>query len=183
VPFTPYHIGPNGVIAFLFRRWLDVPVLILANVVIDLEVLWSMHFAHPGQWPHRIFHLHTLLIGGLAGAVFGVLCWRIVPIRRLLAWGMSLLKIPYRPRPWSMTLSGLLGAWLHVLVDAIYHFDVQLLWPSDFSLYMWFWHHKLFGKHPAHYVKPAGLVLAGLLLILWAYSVFSNYRIHKKRTA
>ena len=29
-----------------------------------------------------------------------------------------------------MILAGVLGVWLHAAVDAIYHYDVQLFWPS-----------------------------------------------------
>ena len=39
MPFTPYHFGPSGFAGLLFRRWVNVPVFIAANVLIDIEVL------------------------------------------------------------------------------------------------------------------------------------------------
>jgi membrane-bound metal-dependent hydrolase YbcI (DUF457 family) len=42
---------------------------------------------------------------------------------------LSLFGLPYRARLISMMLAGLLGAWLHVLTDALYHLDVQPFWP------------------------------------------------------
>lgn len=29
-----------------------------------------------------------------------------------------------------MAVSGILGVWFHVVIDAIYHWDVQMFWPS-----------------------------------------------------
>jgi len=29
-----------------------------------------------------------------------------------------------------MLISGILGVWLHVLIDGIYHWDIQVFWPS-----------------------------------------------------
>ena len=39
MPFTPYHFGPSGFIGLLFRKWLDVPVIVATNVLIDIEVI------------------------------------------------------------------------------------------------------------------------------------------------
>ena len=42
MPVTPYHFGPNGLVGLLFKRWIDLPVVVLANVVIDMEVLFAL---------------------------------------------------------------------------------------------------------------------------------------------
>ncbi|RQW04309.1 hypothetical protein EH223_07695 [candidate division KSB1 bacterium] len=137
MPFTPYHFGPSGFVGLLFRRWIDVPVFVAANVLIDLEVLADSRLA-PG-WPvHQLWHFHTLLIGGLAGAVFGALIYYIKPLR----WGseksMALIGLPGRATLLSMVLAGLLGAWLHVLIDSVYHYDVQIFWPhQDNTVFRW----------------------------------------------
>jgi len=41
-----------------------------------------------------------------------------------------LVRIPYRTSLLKMLISGILGVWLHVLIDGIYHFDVRILWPN-----------------------------------------------------
>jgi hypothetical protein len=145
MPFTPYHFGPNGFVALLFRKWMDVPVFIAANVLIDIEVIadsgipWYFKSAQPEWWftglapgwpVHQLWHFHTLLIGGLAGAVFGALIYFFKPLRRLCERFMALVGLPGRATVWSMTLAGLLGACLHVLIDSFYHYDVQILWPQ-----------------------------------------------------
>ena len=81
MPITPYHFGLNGFAGLLLRKWVDVPMALLANVLIDIEVIADNHFA-PG-WPvHQLWHFHTLLIGGLAGAVMGSLFYFVKPLRR-----------------------------------------------------------------------------------------------------
>ncbi|MCE5187246.1 MAG: hypothetical protein LLF76_14080 [Planctomycetaceae bacterium] len=132
MPFTPYHFGPSGFVGLLLRRWVDVPVFAAANVLIDIEVLADARF-EPG-WPvHQLWHFHTLLIGGLAGAVFGLAIYYLKPLRFLCEKSMSLLGLPGRASWHSMMLAGLLGAWLHVLIDSFYHYDVQLFWPYPFN--------------------------------------------------
>ena len=125
MPYTPYHFGPSGYLALLLRRWIDLPVFVLVNVVIDMEVLFSK-----GRPPHQYWHFHTLLGGAIVGAVFGLIVYGAKPIRRFFEWGMRLVRIRYKANRWKMAVSGVLGAWLHVLLDAIYHYDVQLFWPS-----------------------------------------------------
>ena len=81
MPYTPYHFGPNGLVGLLFRRWLDLPMLLLVNVIIDVEVLADNYF-QPG-WPsHQFWHFHTLLIGGLVGAALGLIIYFINNVPR-----------------------------------------------------------------------------------------------------
>lgn len=103
-----------------------------ANVLIDIEVLADAQF-QPG-WPvHQLWHFHTLLVGGAAGAVFGLLVYYLKPLRWMSAKIMGLIGLPGKATWLSMMLAGLLGAWLHVLIDSFYHYDVQLLWPHPFN--------------------------------------------------
>jgi membrane-bound metal-dependent hydrolase YbcI (DUF457 family) len=117
--FTLYHFGPSGFLGLAFRKWIDLPVFLLANVVVDVEVL----FFH--RLPvHR--YVHTFLIGAVAGAVWGILAY---PLRSLFRAIMEGFRIPYRTGRIKMVISGILGVWLHVLIDSIYHFDVRPFWP------------------------------------------------------
>lgn len=40
------------------------------------------------------------------------------------------MELPYKSGVIKMILSGILGCWLHIIVDAIYHRDVSMFWPS-----------------------------------------------------
>lgn len=173
MPFTAYHFGPSGFIGLALRKIIDVPVFLLANVVVDLEVLYNIMFAHTRR-PHQVWHFHTLLGGAIAGAVFGTACYWIRPVRWLFEWGMRLVRIRYKPKLSRMIIAGILGAWLHVAIDAIYHFDVQLFWPSkarNLAHPLW----RLFSKNrQENYQQVQFWCLMCLIgvVILYAHAVF-----------
>jgi membrane-bound metal-dependent hydrolase YbcI (DUF457 family) len=123
MPFTPYHFGPSGFIGLVFGKWIDLPVFVLANVIVDIEVLVVMLFGL--GWPHHRY-CHTLLGGALIGALWGLGAY---PLRRLFKSIMQVLYIPYKTSLRKMVISGILGVWLHVLIDGLYHFDVKMFWP------------------------------------------------------
>ncbi|MFA5240157.1 MAG: hypothetical protein WC476_10715 [Phycisphaerae bacterium] len=124
MPFTPYHFGPSGFLGLVFRKWLDVPVFVLANVIVDIEVL-VVRLLGLGFPVHR--YAHTLLIGAAVGVVWGIAAY---PLRHIFEKIMRRLLIPYRTGFWKMVVSGVLGIWLHVIIDALYHWDVRIFWPS-----------------------------------------------------
>lgn len=130
MPFTPYHFGPSGFIGLVFRKWIDVPVFVLANVAVDIEVLVIVFF-RLGYPLHR--YCHTLLIGLVVGILWGLLAY---PLRHLFKRLMHLLRIPYQTSLLKMLISGILGVWLHVLIDGAYHYDVHIFWPSR-SISFW----------------------------------------------
>jgi len=124
MPITPYHFGPSGLIGLGFRKYIDVPVFVLANVIVDIEVV-IVNLLGLG-WPvHR--YVHTLLIGVVAGAIWGLAAYTL---RNLFKKIMHILRIAYDTSFWKMVISGVLGVWLHVVIDAAYHRDVQIFWPS-----------------------------------------------------
>ncbi len=125
MPITPYHFGPSGFIGLLLRRWLDLPVFVLANVVVDIEVAAIVLF-RLGYPAHR--YAHTLLGGAVVGILWGVLAWSLRP---LLGRLMRTVHLPYQTSLPKMILSGVLGVWLHVIIDATYHPNVRLAWPMD----------------------------------------------------
>lgn len=138
MPVTPYHFGPNAFVGLLFRRWVDPAVIVLANIIVDVEVL-AVNFAGE-TWPnyHRYWHLHTFLIGGILGGVFGATIYAIRPLRLLLERAMKTARLDYKPNLYKMVIAGILGVWLHVLFDSVYHADVQPFWPSRaIPLYRW----------------------------------------------
>ena len=118
MPFTPYHFGPSGFVGLLFKRWLDLPVFVLANVVVDLEVL-VVCLLDLGPPAHR--YAHTLLGGAVLGVLWGLAAY---PLRHWFRRVMHLLRLPYRTSLLKLVISGVLGVWLHVLIDGAYHPDV-----------------------------------------------------------
>ncbi len=130
MPVTPYHFGPNAFIGLLFRRWVDPAVIVLANIIVDVEVV-VVTLVGAG-WPnyHRYWHFHTFLVGGIVGGLFGAAIYIIRPLRRRLEQAMKTARLDYTPRLYKMVIAGILGVWLHVLFDSVYHADVQPFWPN-----------------------------------------------------
>lgn len=168
MPFTPYHFGPSGFIGLVFRKWIDFPVFVLANVIVDIEVLVVMLFNL--GWPrHR--YCHTFLIGAAVGALWGLAAW---PLRNLFKKLMKLLQIPYKTSLPKMVISGILGLWLHILIDGAYHFDVKILWPNiSISLWRIIYRHMGQGK-----IETICLIFfpAGLVAYIFAVRSFSKNR-------
>ncbi len=124
MPFTPYHFGPSGFIGLVFRKWIDLPVFVLVNIIVDVEVLIIQKYQL--GWPiHR--YAHTFLIGAAVGAVWGIAAYPFRPVFRKL---MKLLRLQYESGLRKMVVSGVLGVWLHVLIDGFYHHDIRIFWPN-----------------------------------------------------
>jgi len=164
MPFTPYHFGPNGFVGLVFKKWLDLPVLILVNVIIDFEVLFNT-----GRFPHRVWHFHTLLVGGIVGAIFGL---ALFPLRNILGKIMNFLRLAYKPTALKMAVSGLLGAWFHVTIDSIYHRDVQMFWPNRHYRPLW----NLLSQPQVRYI-----CLAFALAAIALYAVLLALKLKKTR--
>ncbi|MBA7687274.1 hypothetical protein ES703_95735 [subsurface metagenome] len=173
MPFTPYHFGPSGFIGLVFRKWIDVPVFVLANVIVDIEVLVVMLFTL--GWPkHR--YCHTFLIGAAVGAIWGLAAW---PLRNLFKKLMKLFRISYKTSLSKMVISGILGLWLHILIDGAYHFDIKILWPN-ISISLWRMIHRHLGQGK---IQTICLIFfpAGLVAYIFAVRSFSkNRRIQNK---
>ena len=162
MPFTPYHFGPSGFIGLAFRKWIDIPVFVLANVIVDLEVL-VIRLLSAG-WPiHR--YIHTLLIGAAAGIIWAMAAW---PMRNVFKKIMQILRIPYEPTLWKMLVSGILGVWLHVSIDSIYHWHVRLFWPSKVK--------PLYELVTKQQVQTICLVLLIPALILYILTVIQSWK-------
>ncbi len=71
-------------------------------------------------------YVHTFLIGGVIGALFAVTFY---PLRGLIGAGMKALRLPYAPTLKKMVLSGILGAWMHILFDAPLYLDIKPFYP------------------------------------------------------
>jgi len=123
MPFTPFHFGPSGLIGLVFGKWVDLPVFVLANVVIDLEPLMVLVFGL--DYPmHGL--CHTFLLGGALGLAWGALAY---PARGLFKSLMELFGLPYQTTLSKMLIGGLLGVWFHILLDSFCWSDVRPFWP------------------------------------------------------
>lgn len=123
-PYTPYHIGPSCLLGLLLRRWVDIPVFVLSNFVIDLFVL----VARLSQTKSFVLeHAHTLLIGTAVGILWGIAAYFF---RGIFRWIMLRIRLPYQTNLRKMILAGITGIWVHIFIDSLYQSDIKLFWPS-----------------------------------------------------
>jgi len=173
MPFTPYHFGPNGFVGLIFRKWLDLPILLLANVVIDIEVLFAS-----GRMPHRYWHFHTSLIGGLIGVFLGLAVYFIKPICRVFALIMRFFSLEYQANLWKMVFSGLIGAWMHVGIDSLYHYDLEPFWPRRFNpIWRWAVNGPIRIEHGD--VKFFCIVFWVLAIVVYLFIVLKNRKLKR----
>ncbi len=155
MPFTPFHFGPHACVALPLQRYVDVPIFIGANVAIDIEPLLVMiyRFDYPLHG-----YCHTLLFGSVVGLLLGFV---VFPFCKLIEKAMSLLRLPYSTSLLKMTVSGMLGAWMHILFDMPLYRDIIPFYPLSAN--------PLYGVLSAKVIYGicALLFLAGLVLYLY----------------
>lgn len=125
MPITPLHFGPSAFVSLPLSRYLDVPIFILASVMIDLEPLMVMVFDL--NYPLHGF-IHSYLIGGLIGLLWGLIGFYSFGI---LNWGMRVVKLSYSKNFKRALISGLLGAWFHIFLDSFLYLDIKPFFPLD----------------------------------------------------
>jgi len=157
MPFTPYHFGPAGFLGLVFKKRIDIPAFVLANVAVDIEPLALMIFRVSGNH-HRFFH--TLIGATLAGIALAI---ALFPPRKIIAELMNLLHLPYETTFLKITIWAVLGGWFHVFIDSICHWDVRPFWPSRIRPLYW-----LVNYDQLKYIC-LGFWLAAIILLLCAY--------------
>jgi len=172
MPFTPYHFGPSGFIGLTLRKWIDIPVFVLASVIVDVEVLVIMLFNLGGP-RHR--YCHTFLIGAAVGGLWGVAAY---PLRHLFKKIMQLLRIPYKSDLRKMVVSGVLGVWLHVLIDGAYHFDMEMFWPNR-TISLWQLYHRHISAERIETICVAFFIAAVIPYAIAAASYIKQNRAKK----
>ena len=123
MPFTPFHLGPGFLMGLLLFRYLDLPTVLVASVILDVEPALVL-FRSMDAPLHGVFHSF------LGGALAAVLLIAVMhPLRPHLAPLFSLLRMEQRPSLRTITLASVAGIYLHLLLDAVMHHDLQPFYP------------------------------------------------------
>lgn len=168
MPFTPFHFGPHACVSLPLYRYVDIPIFIGANVAVDVEPLLVLSYNL--NYPLHGYG-HTLLIGGLVGLVFTTAAY---PLRSYIGRLMAFLRLPYTPTYLKMALSAIVGAWLHILFDAILYLDIQPLYPLQSN--------PLYGVLSQNSVYLICSVCFVPAFMLYVYIAFIAKRITRRQT-
>jgi hypothetical protein len=176
MPHPILHVGVNSFFGLSLRRWVDPFVIVAVNVIIDLEVLFATGF--PDY--HRHWYFHTFLVGGIVGALFGLCCWFF---KRPISWSMKRLRIPYKPSLWKMCVAGTLGAWLHVLMDGLWHWDALPLRPFTDKITLWRLIRRTFTDNQVdRWVIIISVTLSIAAIVLYIFTVMRFNKSKKCKT-
>ena len=112
IPFTPYHLGPSGLFGILFLKWVDLPTLLIASVIIDIEPIMVIVFNLPYPF-HGFFHsfFGAFLVTLLLIFVMKYLREYFSPI-------LVVFKLKQDITLRSISIGAFLGTFSHVLLDA-----------------------------------------------------------------
>jgi hypothetical protein len=126
MPFTPYHLGPNGLIGSVFFRWINLPAILLVNAVVDMESLIVIVFNIRKYPEHGFFH-------SFAGAAVAALLFSLVysAIKKPVNELMGAIGLRQNPTMLSIVLGCVLGAWMHVFLDSCLYKDIMPFFPLD----------------------------------------------------
>lgn len=123
MPFTPLHMGPGIAIKAVLQGSFSLMVFGWTQIVMDLQPLFVMI---TGEGPlHGFSHSY---VGGSLLAVFSALTGKTLSEIGLYVLGLDRQR-QIEIRWWVAFLSAFLGAWTHVLLDSVMHFDVQPFAP------------------------------------------------------
>jgi len=158
MPFTPFHFGPHTCVALPLQRYIDVPIFVGANVAIDIEPLLVMMYGF--DYPLHGY-CHTFLFGSLVGLLLGLIAF---PFRKPIGKAMSLLRLPYSTTLLRMAVSGVLGAWMHILFDMPPYQDIKPFYPLSAN--------PLYGIVSTKAVYGTCALLFLPALVIYLYMVF-----------
>lgn len=127
MPITPFHFGPSATLALSLKKYLGLPIFILANVVIDFEPLMVMIF-HPNYPLHGFFH--TFIGAIIIGSLWGIAAYFA---KNFTAKMMKIFMLDYQINLKLAITSGILGFVFHIILDSIMHPDIKPFYPSSYN--------------------------------------------------
>ena len=130
MPFTPFHLGPALFFGFLLLNYLDFPTFVLANVILDIEPLLVLTF-------NLNFRAHGFFHSFLGGTLVAFLLVAVMSkVREHFSSLLSFFKIDRKTSFLRILIASLSGVYLHILLDARMHQDIQPFYPLDINPFL-----------------------------------------------
>jgi len=152
MPLTPFHLGPALLLGLVLWRQVNLPMLLLASVIVDIEPLAVLIFNL--NYPlHGFFHS---FLGGATVAL--MLSIGALGFRGEIARVSGALNLPQNHGPASFFLASILGLFTHTVLDSSLYPGLRPFYPL--------------GPNPfftGNFTLVYGLCVASFLLALPAY--------------
>jgi len=124
MPITPLHLGPSSWLGLLLSRFLDIPTLLVASVVVDIEPFCVLFLGAPGPL-HGFWH--SFLGGSIAALATALLMYRLKgPVQSVSAR----IGLGQESSAKKVLLTSFIGVYSHVLLDSFLYRDIKPFYPS-----------------------------------------------------
>ena len=124
MPFTPFHLGPALFFGLLLSVAFDLPTLLVASVIPDLEPFYVMYFHVSGYPLHGFFHSY------LGSSILALLVVFIIyPLRGLLSRIMVAFRISQKTSFKKILFTSFVGVYFHVFLDSFLYEEMMPFYP------------------------------------------------------
>ncbi|MCW4051252.1 MAG: hypothetical protein NWE89_16125 [Candidatus Bathyarchaeota archaeon] len=127
MPFTPLHLGPGLLVALVLYPLLDLPTLLLATIILDIEPLLVLllNLPQPLHGPY-----HSLTVSTMPALAIAIVMYFA---RRYTEPYMERIRLPQKTHAKHYVAGALVGVWLHVLMDAVLYPEMTLIYPFQWN--------------------------------------------------
>jgi len=123
MPFTPFHLGPALLLGLVFSSIFDLPTLLIASVVPDVEPFGIILFHLSGPL-HGFFHSY------LGSSILAILVAILVYFfRENLTELMLRFKISQKSSFRKILFTSLIGVYSHVFLDSFLYAEMKPFYP------------------------------------------------------
>ncbi|MCD4740633.1 metal-dependent hydrolase [archaeon] len=165
MPFTPFHLGPGFALGMIFKRWINLPAILIASIFVDIRATYCFFTGcTPLHGP-----LHTLLGATLVSLL---VIAGVYALRSQLKRVSSFLKIEQDYSLQSISVGALVGVWVHIALDAFLYSELALFWPFPGNPLA-----GMVGSGAVYGFCVFGFVVGG---VIYAYGVYKKVKLWKK---
>lgn len=153
MPFTPFHLGPGLALGMIFSRFVNIPAVLLASVVVDARAIYCFF---TGCSLHGFFHT-------FAGAA--IVCLPVIALiyfsRENLSKISRIMRIEQNYSLKSITAGAIAGAWVHILLDAFLYPGIHPFFPAKGNALLF----GILGNSEVYLLCMLGFLIGGLIYL------------------
>jgi membrane-bound metal-dependent hydrolase YbcI (DUF457 family) len=124
MPFTPFHFGPALLLGLALFTVFDLPALLIASVIPDIEPFCKLYFGVWGYPLHGFFHSY------LGASILAFLVTALVyPLRELFGKVLAFFRIPQETSFKKILLTSFVGVYSHVFLDSFLYGEMAPFYP------------------------------------------------------
>lgn len=124
MPFTPFHLGPALLLGLVLFPVFDLPTLLIASVIPDLEPLIVVYFRFYGYPLHGFFHSYLGVSFLAFPVVLVVYLFRDV-LNRISDFFRVHQKLSFK----KVLFSSFFGVYSHVFLDSFLYREMMPFYP------------------------------------------------------